>query len=67
MKHDVRQITKGPARHWFGYYDKFEFDVNDRYVLGMEAEFEGRAPTADDVIKVGMMYPRGGSPHTDFT
>ena len=22
----VRQITRGPKHHWFGYYDKLEFD-----------------------------------------
>ena len=40
----VRQITRGPKHHWFGYYDKLEFDPTDRYVLGMEIDFEHSAP-----------------------
>ena len=51
----VRTITRGPKHHWFGYYDKLEFDPTGRYVLGMEVDFEHRSPTPDDVIKVGMV------------
>ena len=51
----VRQITQGPKFHWFGYYDKLEFDPTGRYVLGMEVDFEHRSPRPDDVIKVGMV------------
>jgi hypothetical protein len=51
----IRQLTHGPKFHWFGYYDKLQFDPTSRYVLGMEVGFEGRTPTADDVIKVGMI------------
>ncbi len=51
----VRTITKGPKFHWFGYYDKLEFDPTNRYVLSNEVDFEHRTPTADDVIKVGMV------------
>ena len=51
----VRAITRGPKFHWFGYYDKLELDPTGRYVLGMEVDFEHRAPDADDVIKVGMV------------
>ena len=29
----VRTITRGPLHHWFGYYDKLEFDPTDPYVL----------------------------------
>jgi hypothetical protein len=49
----TRQITRGPKYHWFGYYDKHEFDPSGRYVLANEVSFEGRAPTAQDVITVG--------------
>ncbi len=51
----VRQLTHGPAFHWFGYYDKLEFDPSGRYVLANRVEFEGRSPTAEDVIQVGMI------------
>lgn len=51
----VTPLTKGPAYHWFGYYDKLEFDPTNRYVLGMETCFEDRSPTINDTIKVGMI------------
>ena len=51
----VRQITRGPRYHWFGYYDKLQFDPAGRYVLGMEVDFEHRSPRPDDVIEVGMV------------
>ncbi len=50
-----RAITKGPKFHWFGYYDKLQFDPTCRYVLGMEVGFNGRSPRADDEITVGMV------------
>lgn len=51
----VVTLTKGPAFHWFGYYDKFQFDPTDRFLLGMQVSFEHRLPTKDDVIKIGMI------------
>ena len=51
----VHQITRGPRFHWFGYYDKFQFSADNRFVLGNEVDFEGRSPQADDVIRVGMV------------
>lgn len=51
----IRAITRGPKFHWFGYYDKLQFDPTSRYVLGMEVDFEHRSPRPDDVIKVGMI------------
>jgi len=51
----VRYITKGPYFHWFGYYDKLQFDHTNRYVLGMETKFEGRTPRPDDEIRIGMV------------
>jgi hypothetical protein len=51
----VRAITRGPKFHWFGYYDKLQFDPTSRYVLGMEVDFEHRSPRPDDIIRVGMV------------
>lgn len=51
----ARTITRGPAHHWFGYYDKLQFDPADRYVLSNQVTFEHRTPTAADVIRVGMI------------
>jgi len=49
----VRALTKGPKYHWFGYYDKWQFDPTDRYVLGMQVDFEHRSPGPDDSIRLG--------------
>jgi hypothetical protein len=48
-----RAITHGPKFHWFGYYDKREFDPTNSLVLSNEVSFEGRAPTGEDQITVG--------------
>jgi hypothetical protein len=55
LRPPTRVITRGPKHHWFGYYDKLQFDPTNRFVLGMQVSFEHRSPTADDVIKVGMI------------
>lgn len=51
----VRTITRGPMHHWFGYYDKLEFDPTNRFVLSNEVAFEHRTPRASDTINVGMV------------
>ncbi len=51
----VRTITQGPKHHWFGYYDKLEFDPTNRFVLSNQVAFEGRTPKASDTIRVGMI------------
>ncbi|TWU33415.1 hypothetical protein [Novipirellula artificiosorum] len=51
----VRTITQGPQHHWFGYYDKLQFDPSNRYVLSNQVAFEHRTPKADDEIRVGMV------------
>lgn len=51
----ARAITKGPAFHWFGYYDKLQFDPTNRFVLSNQVSFEHRTPTADDRIQAGMI------------
>jgi hypothetical protein len=51
----VRAITRGPQFHWFGYYDKLQFDPTGRFVLSNQVDFEHRSPKAEDVIQVGMI------------
>lgn len=51
----VRAITRGPKFHWRGYYDKLLFDPTNRFVLANEVDFEGRSPTPNDSIRVGMI------------
>ena len=65
----TRAITRGPKNHWFGYYDKREFDPSGKLVLANELSFEGRSPTGGDSIGVGYVdtsdsdrwYPIGKS------
>jgi len=56
----VRAITKGPKFHWFGYYDKLQFDPTSRYALGIEGSFEHRAVTAEDSVKLGIIDLQDG-------
>ena len=51
----LRPITSGPGHHWFGYYDKLQFDPSSRYVLAMEVDFESRQPEPDEVIALGVI------------
>ena len=51
----ITALTSGPKFHWFGYYDKFQFDPSDRFVLGMAVDFEDRPVTSDDVLELGMV------------
>ncbi|MFC1452120.1 hypothetical protein ACFLSJ_02095 [Verrucomicrobiota bacterium] len=57
----VRPVTCSPGYHWFGYYDKLQFDPTGRYLLGMEADFEHRSPRPEDVIRVGMVDLEDGN------
>ncbi len=51
----ARVITHGPKHHWFGYYDKLQFDPSNRFILSMEVNFEGRSPKPNDEISIGMV------------
>ena len=62
----ARFITHGPQKHWFGYYDKWQFDPSGRYVLGMETSFENRPPEPDDVIKIGVIDLENGDEWTEL-
>ena len=62
----IRAITRGPKFHWFGYYDKLQFDPTGRYVLGMEVDFEHRSPKSDDVIKIGAVDLKNNDQWTEL-
>jgi hypothetical protein len=62
----IRALTKGPKFHWFGYYDKWQFDTTSRYALGMEVDFEHRSPRPDDVIRIGMIDTAEGDRWTEL-
>jgi hypothetical protein len=51
----ARAVTQTPGCHWFGYYDKLQFDPSGRHMLAMSVDFEGRSPTAADRIRVGLV------------
>lgn len=53
-------LTSLPGFHWFGYYDKHQFDLSDRYALGMRVDFEHRLYGGDDVIQIGMIDLQDG-------
>ncbi len=62
----MRALTRGPGFHWRGYYDKLLFDPTSHYVLANQADFEGRSPRADDVIRVGMIDTWDGDHWTEL-
>lgn len=51
----IKSITQGPKYYWFSYYDKFQTDPSDRFVLSMQVEFDDRSPAKEDYIKIGMI------------
>ncbi len=51
----VRAVTGGPKSHWFGYYDKFQLDPGNRYLLCMEVDFEHRLPESNEAVRIGMV------------
>jgi hypothetical protein len=62
----IRAITRGPKFHWRGYYDKWLFSPDDRFVLANEVDFEGRSPTVKDAIRVGMVDTQDGDRWIDL-
>jgi hypothetical protein len=62
----IRAITQGPKFHWFGYYDKCQFDPSNRYVLSMQVDFEHRSPTEEDVVKLGYIDILNGDQWTEI-
>ncbi|MEZ5404252.1 MAG: hypothetical protein R2729_31525 [Bryobacteraceae bacterium] len=62
----IRKITQGPKFHWFGYYDKLQFDPASRRVLGMEVNFEHRSPRPEDTITLGMIDTGDGDRWTEL-
>jgi len=62
----MRALTRGPNFHWFGYYDKLEFDPTSRYVLGMEVQFQHRTPEPEDRVRLGMIDLQNGDKWTNL-
>lgn len=51
----VRALTTLPGHHFFGYYDKQQWDPSGRYVLGMQSTFHDRPVSASDTCVIGMI------------
>jgi hypothetical protein len=52
---ECRALTQGPKHHFFGYYDKFPYDVSGRFVLGLEADFMDHPPQPEDKARIGLV------------
>ena len=52
------QVTSGSKQHFFGYYDKEQWDSSNRYLLTHEVDFKDRAPAPEDEITIGMIDTR---------
>lgn len=50
----AKMVTSG-KHHFFGYYDKCQWDATDRYMIALETEFMNRAPEPDDVAVIGLI------------
>jgi len=61
MNTQLHPVTKGPAFHWFGYYDKLQFSPDSRFVLCMETDFENRTPKTADTVRIGMVDLESGN------
>jgi hypothetical protein len=57
----VKPVTTGPLHHFFGYYDKSPWNASGSLLLGHEAGFNDRAPTADDQVGIGIVSLSDGN------
>ena len=51
----TERLTSPPGYHFFGYYDKQQFDPSGRYLLATQADFMDRPPTEENSLKVGVI------------
>lgn len=51
----IKTITQGPRHHFFGYYDKRQFDLSGRFALGLACDIIGQHPEPEDVAELGMV------------
>lgn len=60
----VRQLTSGPAHHFFGYIGQcrtIPWNASGRYVLALETDFQHRLPGAGDAARVCVIDTRDGN------
>ena len=51
----LRCVTRPPGFHWFGYYDKLQFDPTGRFALAMRTDIDQRTPQPDDMLEIGLI------------
>jgi hypothetical protein len=51
----IRAVTRGPQHHFFGYYDRFPWDVSGRYLLAQQSPFMDRRPALADELLIGLI------------
>lgn len=49
-------VTSGPKHHFFGYYEKSPWNASQTLLLAHEADFNDRAPGADDACRIGVVH-----------
>lgn len=52
---EVQAVTRGPKRHFFGYYEKCPWDAGGMRMLAHEVDFDERPPEPDDEAVVGIV------------
>jgi len=57
----ARPVTQGPAHHFYGYYDKSPWNRSGTLMLGHEAAFNDRPPTAEDAVGIGLIQLADGN------
>ncbi|NLG14218.1 MAG: hypothetical protein GX561_08445 [Lentisphaerae bacterium] len=57
----VERLTEGPKHHFFGYFDKFPWDVSGRYLLSQEVDFTARQPEVGEDAVLGMIDLQDGN------
>jgi hypothetical protein len=57
---EAKPVTSG-KHHFFGYYDKFPWSGNGRYLLALETDFIDRQPTPDDAATIGLIDTEEGN------
>lgn len=60
----IRRVTRGPKHHFFGYYDKRQWDPSGRYLLGYETDFMNRPPRPTDTAVIGLIDLNEGDAFT---
>jgi hypothetical protein len=56
----VRAVTRGPAHHFVGYYDKCPWNATGRYLAVHQSAFADRQPVPGEAVRIGLVDRRDG-------